>query len=202
MTKTISSTALMATLFLAAFAHAGTDASLAGSMASAAGLFEGDACSLPSEAEALLQASSASSCAAAAAPARSSIEAATARLRSAFASGDASELAAIFTEGANVFVPGNVSLQGRADIVRYIRGQHSRGLAKPMLRTEEVMVLGDLAYESGTYGFEGGAAGSHLSGDHGRYFAIWKADADGTWHYQAGIWNSDRAASASHSRSL
>src|SRR6185369_16800196 len=111
---------------------------------------------------------------------RRAIEAANADWLKAFRSGDSESLAKIYAPDASLFPPTNVSLEGRDRIVEYFGAQHSAGMGDASLKTLDVVVVGDVAYEVGTYGFRFGAA----AGDAGRYFAIWKAQPDGSWRYQ------------------
>jgi uncharacterized protein (TIGR02246 family) len=132
-----------------------------------------------------------------AAKAREAIEAANARWLEAFRSGDSASLARIYAPDASLFPPSNVSLEGRDRIVDYFGSQHRAGMGEASLKTLDVVCVGDVAYEVGMYGFRfdgGGEAAS--TGDAGRYFAIWKAQADGSWRYQVGIWSSNRDTAA------
>ena len=60
------------------------------------------------------------------------------------------------------------------------------------LKTLDVVVVGDVAYEVGTNAFRVGEQQGELGGDTGRYFTIWKSQGDGSWRYQVGIWSSNR----------
>jgi ketosteroid isomerase-like protein len=125
---------------------------------------------------------------------RAAIEAANAAWLAAFRSGDTGALARIYAPDANLFPPSNVSLEGRDRIVEYLGAQHRAGMGEASLKTLDVVRVGDVAYEVGTYGFRFGDGGS--GGDAGRYFAIWKAQPDGSWRYQVGIWSSNRDVEA------
>lgn len=123
--------------------------------------------------------------------ARSAIEQANASWLAAFRDADAGSLARIYTPDASVFPPSNVSLEGRDRIVEYFAAQRKAGMGDASLKTLDVVCVGDVAYEVGTYRF-GFDNGETASGDAGRYFAIWKAQPDGAWRYHVGIWSSNR----------
>jgi ketosteroid isomerase-like protein len=123
---------------------------------------------------------------------RASIEKANAEWLAAFRRGDSETLARIYTPDASLFPPTNASLEGRERIVDYFRSQRRAGMGDANLKTLDVVCVGDVAYEVGTYSFRFGSGEGDLSGDAGRYFTIWKSQSDGTWRYQVGIWSSNR----------
>jgi uncharacterized protein (TIGR02246 family) len=127
-----------------------------------------------------------------AATVRSAIEKANADWLAAFRRGDSETLARIYTPDASLFPPTNASLEGRERIVEYFRAQRRAGMGDATLKTLDVVLVGDVAYEVGTYAFRFGSGGSEMSGDSGRYFTIWKSQSDGSWRYQVGIWSSNR----------
>ncbi|MFN2376101.1 MAG: DUF4440 domain-containing protein [Candidatus Binatia bacterium] len=135
-----------------------------------------------------------------AAKARAAIEGANARWLSAFRSGDSKSLASIYAPDASLFPPTNTNLEGRDSIVEYFGAQRSAGMGDASLRTLDVVCVGDVAYEVGLYGFEFDGGEGRVSGDTGRYFAIWKAQEDGSWRYQVGIWSSNRDATVAATR--
>jgi ketosteroid isomerase-like protein len=127
-----------------------------------------------------------------AASVRSSIEKSNAEWLAAFRRGDSETLARIYTPDASLFPPTNASLEGRDRIVEYFRTQRRNGMGDANLKTLDVVVVGDVAYEVGTYAFRFGEQEGELGGDTGRYFTIWKSQGDGSWRYQVGIWSSNR----------
>ncbi|HXC51286.1 MAG TPA: DUF4440 domain-containing protein [Candidatus Limnocylindrales bacterium] len=124
-----------------------------------------------------------------AAKVRFAIEKANAQWLAAFQQNDATALARIYADDATLFPPSNVGLEGRDSIVEYFQAQRKAGMGDATLKTLDVVCVGDVAYEVGTYGFR---FGSSAAADAGRYFAIWKGLPDGSWHYQVGIWSSNR----------
>lgn len=131
-----------------------------------------------------------------AAAVREAIETANARWLDGFRKGDAQALASIYAQDASLFPPSNVSLEGRDRIVSYFNAQRSAGMGEASLKTLDVVVVGDVAYEVGMYGFRFDDGAFSTAGDTGRYFAIWKTQADGSWRYQVGIWSSNRDVTA------
>jgi len=130
-----------------------------------------------------------------AAAARQAIESANAKWLAAFRTGDSESLAGIYAPDASLFPPTNASLEGRDNIVEYFGAQRRAGMGDATLKTLDVVCVGDVAYEVGTYGFRFDGGQASVPADAGRYFAIWKAQGDGTWRYQVGIWSSNRDAS-------
>lgn len=130
-----------------------------------------------------------------AAAARQAIESANAKWLAAFRTGDTESLAGIYAPDASLFPPTNASLEGRDNIVEYFGAQRRAGMGDATLKTLDVVCVGDVAYEVGTYGFRFDGGQASIPADAGRYFAIWKAQGDGTWRYQVGIWSSNRDSS-------
>ena len=126
--------------------------------------------------------------------ARTAIEKANATWLDAYRTGDFSGMAALYTDDASLALPAGEPLEGRGNIIRYFSGRRDQGMSHPFFTTLDVVTMGDVAYETGTYGFAPDARGGLLSGDTGKYFVIWKAGADGTWRYTVGIWTSNAAS--------
>jgi ketosteroid isomerase-like protein len=126
-----------------------------------------------------------------AATVRRVIAAANATWMDAFRAGDTRAMSGIFASDANLFPPSDVILEGRAAILEYFAAQRGLGMRDPRLKTLEVVTMGEVAYEIGTYAvaFEDGE--SSRRSDAGRYFVIWRSDGAGKWRYQTGFWSSD-----------
>lgn len=128
---------------------------------------------------------------------RASIEDANAVWLDAFARGDQKALAGFYAADASLTGPRSASLEGSDRIAQHFAAQRRLGIDHASLQTLDVVCVDDVAYEVGRYGL--GAVGSApvdlaVTTDSGRYFAIWKAQPDGTWRYQVGIWTSDSDA--------
>lgn len=128
--------------------------------------------------------------------ARAAIEKANSEWLTAFRKDDRVSLARIYADDASLFPPSSDSLEGRDRIVDYFGAQRKAGMRDAKLKTLDVVCVGDVAYEVGTYGFRFEGDATAGGGDAGRYFAIWKSRPDGTWRYHVGIWSSNRDTSA------
>lgn len=124
---------------------------------------------------------------------RQAIEEANAQWLSAFRSGDADELALRYTSDASIDPPGNASIAGRERIAAWFGQMREAGYGGIRLRTVDVVRVGDLAYETGTWALA--AEGTAGLTDSGRYYAIWKSQPDGSWACQVGTWTSSRELS-------
>lgn len=60
-------------------------------------------------------------------------------------------------------------------------------------RTDDVIVSGDLAVETGAYKWMIGPKGGKLAADSGKYLTIWRRQGDGSWKIIRDINNSDIA---------
>src|SRR5205823_14030123 len=54
-----------------------------------------------------------------------------------------------------------------------------------------VSASGDVAYTNGTYELTAPDDIGNPTNDHGKYVAVWKKQADGTWKVVTDIWNTD-----------
>ncbi|HYC56842.1 MAG TPA: DUF4440 domain-containing protein, partial [Candidatus Binatia bacterium] len=96
--------------------------------------------------------------------ARKAIEKANGEWMHAFRSGDSGAMARIYTSDASLFPPNDEQiLEGPDDIVGYMEQQRGNGLNPPSLRTSDVTIMGNIAYEVGTYDFT--FAGSNGNAD-------------------------------------
>lgn len=120
---------------------------------------------------------------------RRAIEAANDRWMAAFRRNDSKSMASVYASDASLIPPDEAIVEGRADIVSYFAAQRGLGMRNPFVKTLEVYTMGDVAYEVGTYGLRYDPGDEKPRTDSGRYFAIWKAQDDGTWRYHHGIWS-------------
>ncbi|MBI5505397.1 MAG: DUF4440 domain-containing protein [Deltaproteobacteria bacterium] len=130
--------------------------------------------------------------------ARAAIERANAAWLDAFRSGNFAAMALLYSDDASLSAPGTDPLEGRDSILGYLSRRREREMSDPFLKTLDVVTMGDVAYETGTYGFSSGAKGGLVSAETGKYFVIWKAGSDGTWRYNLGIWTSNSAPLPPH----
>lgn len=123
--------------------------------------------------------------------ARAAIDEVTPQFESAFASGDAAAIAALYTEDAIAYPPGSEAVEGRAAIQEMWGGVLTgMGGGEVDLETEEVYGVHGSALEIGKYTITG-ADGSHV--DHGNFMVAWKETDDG-WKLARDMWNSNMSA--------
>lgn len=103
-------------------------------------------------------------------------------------SGDAAALTALYHADAIVLAPGAEALEGQEAIQAGMQAAIEMGGGSQMEITPgEIIPVGmDHAIEVGSF-VETGADGSHA--DHGKYVAVW-AKVDGSWKIVRDIWNS------------
>ena len=124
-----------------------------------------------------------------------SIRDAADRFEQAMLAGDAATLSSFYTDDAVVLAQGQPKVEG-IDAIRAEFDAMSPEEARPTafsLDPESIVVSesGDMAYDVGTFTYTGaGPDGTEMT-DNGKYMAIWKPTADGTWKIAADIWNSD-----------
>ena len=109
------------------------------------------------------------------------------RWSEAFAGGDASKLAVLYTEEARSTPPGGPAIVGRSAIESYWRTDIGRGGAKTILTPADAMVDGNVLQTEGTYevlGNDGGALAR------GQYQQLWTR-VDGGWQVHREMWRLD-----------
>ncbi len=121
---------------------------------------------------------------------RKAIEAQNARFVSSYNQKDAAGVAVLYTENATVLPPNHEMVQGRQNIQKNINNEFRMGASNLKLTTVEVTVNGDMAYEIGKYSIKIKPEGKPAMTDRGKYSAIWKRQANDTWHLHLDTWNS------------
>lgn len=121
--------------------------------------------------------------------ARAAIEAANARFSEAFARGDASALAAMYTPDAIAFPPGSEMVRGNEAIASFWKTSRDGGVRSATLTTIDVGRSGDVAYEVGTVSLEVQAEGKEPTTATAKYVVVWKRQPDGSWKLHRDIWN-------------
>jgi uncharacterized protein (TIGR02246 family) len=119
--------------------------------------------------------------------ARRAIEAANTELRTAYGRGEARAVAAMYTEGGQLYPPNQGVVAGRAAIEEFWKATMDSGVKGVELKTVEVESLGDSAVEAGTYTLHG-KDGTTL--DRGKYLVHWKKEG-GAWRLHRDCWNSN-----------
>lgn len=125
---------------------------------------------------------------------RQAIEAANARFDSAAVKGDSAALAGFYADDAVLMMSNEPAARGHAAIVKSF-GAMSSGMKMSAftLTTQDVIVSGDYAIETGSYALTGapGKAAKPVH-DVGKYLVLWKKQADGSYKILRDIANSDQ----------
>lgn len=122
-----------------------------------------------------------------AADVRAAVDASNRQFMDAFARGDAGRIATLYADDAQLLPPGNMPVQGRADIESLWRGVLALPVKEMHLTTVEFTVHGEDASEVGRYTLLGND-GREL--DAGKYIVLWKKGAAG-WKLHRDMWNSN-----------
>ncbi len=121
----------------------------------------------------------------------------------AYAAADDRALAAMYTSDARLVSASEQTIEGRGNIVEFLAAQRRLGLREPAFETLEVVAVGDIAYEIGTFAllYEGaadadtdGVAATTAREERGRYFSVWRVQPDGGWLYHLGVWSATGAS--------
>lgn len=114
-------------------------------------------------------------------------------------------LASFYADDATVLPPNADMITSKLGALKYWSEHLTKDVDvswKPMFA--EAAQSGDLVYTLGSYtmttkpaeaakGAKKGAKGAPVT-DHGKYMAVWKKQADGTWKAEVDMWNSDLPA--------
>lgn len=111
----------------------------------------------------------------------------------AFERGDATALAALHTQDAQVIPPGAGTISGRDAIAAFWRDTMSAGVKRAVLETVELDPQDSTAIEVGKATLYG-ADGNQI--DQTTYLVVWKQE-DGQWKIHRDIWNGDTPAGQS-----
>ncbi len=126
---------------------------------------------------------------------RKAISSQSGKLTAAFNRRDTAAIAAIYAENAHCMPPNRAPLKGREAIRTYYDTGLKTGMNDLTMDTMSLESSGkNTAFEVGTFTTrlpvpEGGSMQNS-----GKYMAIWKKQADGTWLIQYNIWNSNLPA--------
>jgi ketosteroid isomerase-like protein len=118
---------------------------------------------------------------------RLAIETANAEFAAAFGRGDSHAVAAMYTDGGQLYPPNEKVVAGRAAIEEFWKRAMDSGVKRVELKTAEVDGFGDSAVEAGTYTLYGNE-GATL--DRGKYLVFWRR-VGGTWKLHRDCWNSN-----------
>lgn len=125
---------------------------------------------------------------------RAAIETANGRFLDAFKRGDKAGLMANYTDDAIVMMQNEEAWRGREGLDKGFSAFLSQMSFKDgAAKTEDVMVAGDLAVETGAFAWTLQLKSGAEIKDKGKYVTIWKRQADGSWKIVRDINNSDLA---------
>jgi uncharacterized protein (TIGR02246 family) len=116
---------------------------------------------------------------------RESINEGNRNFSSAVARKDYAAMAALYTENAMVLPPDGAIVSGRRGIEEFWRSAASAlGLTDVVLRTRDLEVAGDTAYEVGEADLKVGSGQVMV-----KYVVVWVKGGDGNWRLHRDIWN-------------
>jgi uncharacterized protein (TIGR02246 family) len=116
------------------------------------------------------------------AAAKQAIEAANAKFVTAMTSGDTATAANNYADDAIIMMANEEPWRGRAAITNGFAGLLSQMTPKAMsFHTDDVMLAGDLAVETGTYDMTLQPKTGKAVTDKGKYLTVWKHQPDGSW---------------------
>jgi ketosteroid isomerase-like protein len=127
-----------------------------------------------------------------AAEVRKGIEIMVAKFGEDLVKGDAAAASMVYAEDATVCPPNSPPLKGRKAFQDWFGGQLQSGLKvmDAKLVVESVDGDGTVAYETGRFTEQFEIAGKAIA-DTGKYLAVWRKLADGSWKVQAEAWNTN-----------
>lgn len=107
------------------------------------------------------------------------------RFESAFARGNAADLASLYTSQASLMPPGSEILTGPSSIQQFWQQVMHMGIKEARLSTTDLEIHDSTAIEVGRYRLKG------LNGqevDQGKYVVVWKKESE-QWKLHRDIWN-------------
>lgn len=114
--------------------------------------------------------------------ARRQIEAGNARIVEAWKTGNAALFASVYSLDAALLEPGRPPITGKEAILRRMEGIFARDRMKEgAIVIQDVFVLGDHAYATGTWKFAIGPIGKRAKTRSGRFVDIWVREGAGRW---------------------
>jgi uncharacterized protein (TIGR02246 family) len=114
--------------------------------------------------------------------ARRQIEAGNAKLLEAWKTGNAQLFASLYALDAALLEPGKPPVTGRDAILQRMEGIFARDrMAEGSIAIEDVFVLGEHAYATGTWKFAIGPIGNRAKSRSGRFVDIWVREGVGRW---------------------
>jgi uncharacterized protein (TIGR02246 family) len=126
---------------------------------------------------------------------RSAIDAANTKFATAMNTGDTATVYANYTDDAVIMMSNEKPWRGRAELSKGFGGLMSVMTIKDMsFHTDDVMIEGDMAVETGEYKMTLVPKGGKEMKDEGKYITVWKKQSDGSWKIVRDISNSNLPA--------
>jgi uncharacterized protein (TIGR02246 family) len=123
---------------------------------------------------------------------RRSIDSLNADAAQALERGDTTAMVAHYTDDAIVMMPNMPAFRGRdayrSGVARMLK---EMSVTDAAFTTEDVMVSGDLAVETGTYAMTMQPRRGGAMKDTGKYITVWRRQSDGSWKIVRDISNAD-----------
>ncbi len=119
---------------------------------------------------------------------RAEVLAAARAFSAALVRGDLTALGECYTESALLLPPG-ASARGRAAIREYFAPAPGRRQVAHELKSDELVIEGDLAVDSGTWISTVQRGDGDPQTDSERYLAVWRREGDGRWRMQFDMWH-------------
>ena len=127
-----------------------------------------------------------------AAAVRQAIESQNARFSAAAVKADTATIAGLYADDAIVMGPNNPALRGHDAIAKGFESMASEmKLTGLKLQTQDVIVAGEYAIETGAYDLTASPPKAKPVHDVGKYVVVWKKQADGSYKLLRDIYNSD-----------
>jgi len=130
---------------------------------------------------------------------RDAIEAANAKMVADYAAGDAKALALAYTDDAMMLPPDATRVVGHAAIEVLWKSWIDAGIKNLTLKSTDIEISGDLAYEAGELALQMPVKGGNPSPATGTYLFVWKRGVDGVWRVKVDTWNGPVPAEAKSS---
>ena len=127
---------------------------------------------------------------------RNAIEAANAKMVADYAAGDAKALALAYTDDAVMLPPDATRVVGHAAIEALWKGWIDAGIKNLTLKSTDLEISGDLAYEVGDIALQMPLKGGNPSPATGTYVFVWRRGGDGVWRVKVDTWNGPVPAEA------
>lgn len=116
------------------------------------------------------------------AAARTAIDAANAVVVAALNEGDVAKLLTNYTDDAILMLPNSPAMRGHAGMEPGIKAMmETVTFSDVKIATEDVMISGDIAVETGSNEMTLTPKGGKPMVDKGKYITVWKRQADGSW---------------------